>query len=127
MATEHSKLHGSYWWKRRRLVQLNAEPFCRLCANLGLVVPAVAVDHVMPHHGNVAAFRAGAVQSLCIECHNGWKQREERDGYQPDIGIDGWPLDPRHPAYQPHDPFGLRKPKPMRLAARNPRERRRGR
>jgi 5-methylcytosine-specific restriction protein A len=108
-------------------VQLNAEPFCRLCANLGLVVPATTVDHIVPHDGNLTAFRRGKLQSLCEACHNGWKQREERDGYQPDIGIDGWPLDPRHPAYQPNDPFGLRKPKPMRLGARNPRDRRRGR
>jgi 5-methylcytosine-specific restriction enzyme A len=119
--TEHSKLHGSAWWKRRRLHQLRAEPFCRLCAVRGLVVPAVAVDHVQPHHGDLRAFREGAVQSLCLVCHNGWKQREERDGFQPDIGPDGWPLDPRHPCYQPHDPFARsppRKPRPKRTTPR---------
>jgi 5-methylcytosine-specific restriction enzyme A len=115
--TEHGRLHGSAWWQRRRLVQLNAEPFCRLCSAMGKVTLADTVDHIEPHHGDLTAFRTGAVQSLCIQCHNGWKQREERDGYQPDIGPDGWPLDARHPVYRAHDPFARNWPRRPRSNA----------
>jgi 5-methylcytosine-specific restriction protein A len=46
------------------------------------------------------AFLTGPLQSLCIACHNRDKQHIERKGFAPGIGPDGWPLDPRHPAYK---------------------------
>jgi hypothetical protein len=41
------------------------------------------------------------LQSLCFDCHNKWKRIEEKQGYRPGFGVDGSPLDDRHPAYQP--------------------------
>ena len=34
---------------------------------------------------------------MCGPCHRSVKQKEEKRGYRSDIGIDGWPTDPRHP------------------------------
>jgi len=28
------------------------------------------------------------------------KQKEEKRGYRSDIGVDGWPIDHKHPVYQ---------------------------
>jgi hypothetical protein len=41
----------------------------------------------------------GALQSLCAHCHSSRKQSIERRGYDTAVGIDGWPIDPRHPCY----------------------------
>jgi 5-methylcytosine-specific restriction enzyme A len=110
--TEHGRLHGSAWWQRRRLVQLNAEPFCRLCSAMGKVTLADTVDHIEPHHGDLTAFRKGPLQSLCKACHDRVKQQLELHGYLPDIGPDGWPLDRRHPCYQPYNPFDRKSARP---------------
>jgi hypothetical protein len=62
-----------------------------------MVVPAEVADHVVPHKGNVRAFFYGKLQSLCNECHSGLKRKEEQTGYRTEIGIDGYPIDERHP------------------------------
>jgi hypothetical protein len=36
-------------------------------------------------------------------CHDNTKRFIELRGFRPDIGLDGWPLDPRHPCYAPRD------------------------
>jgi hypothetical protein len=47
----------------------------------------------------VKQFWLGPFQSLCKECPDSTKRFVEQRGYRPDIGLDGWPLDPRHPVY----------------------------
>jgi hypothetical protein len=61
------------------------------------IVPATVADHIKPHHGDLNLFWCGELQSLCVPCHNGSKQFEEKRGFDNTIGNDGWPLDPRHP------------------------------
>jgi len=39
------------------------------------------------------------VVSLCEECAAVTKRHIEQRGYRFDIGLDGYPLDPRHPVY----------------------------
>ena len=56
-------------------------------------------DHVEPHHGDVNKFWLGPFQSLCKECHDSTKKFVEKHGFRLDIGLNGWPLDPRHPVY----------------------------
>jgi len=34
-----------------------------------------------------------------MQCHDSTKRHIELYGYRPDIGLDGWSLDPRHPVY----------------------------
>ena len=69
-----------------------------MCAANGLAVPATVADHIEPHHGDWNSFLTGALQSLCDACHNSRKRFEEIRGYHNEIGDDGWPIDPRHPA-----------------------------
>jgi hypothetical protein len=69
-----------------------------MCLQNGQVVPATDADHVVPHKGDERAFWYGELQSLCGSCHRSVKQKEEKRGYRSDIGINGWPIDPRHPA-----------------------------
>jgi hypothetical protein len=66
----------------------------------GRVTPATVADHVVAHGGDWNRFLLGKLQSLCASCHSGGKQFEEVRGYYPDIGLDGFPLDPRHPVHR---------------------------
>jgi 5-methylcytosine-specific restriction protein A len=99
--SRHHALYNSRRWQRVARHQLMAEPLCAFCAARGLVVPATIADHVEPHDGDLNKFWLGKLQSLCANCHNKDKSSEERRGYRTDIGIDGWPTDPRHPANSP--------------------------
>ena len=86
-------------WRKRRRAQLLRQPLCKLCLEHGVVTVATVVDHVTPHRGDWNAFWLGELQSLCKLCHDKAKRYVETRGYDPlDVGHDGWPLDPRHPA-----------------------------
>jgi 5-methylcytosine-specific restriction protein A len=91
-----------YWrerWRRRAKHQLRCYPLCAMCEAMGKATPATMVDHVTPHRGDWNAFIMGAVQSLCTHCHESAKKYQDHRGYSNQIGIDGWPIDPRHPVY----------------------------
>jgi 5-methylcytosine-specific restriction enzyme A len=114
-------------WKNRSRLQLIAEPLCRFCANHGISRRAKVADHIIPHGGDWNSFLTGELQSLCKPCHDGIKTKVERQeakfeaqGYRPDIGEDGLPIDKNHPAYSrelkpPPDQPSTAKPKPWRL------------
>jgi 5-methylcytosine-specific restriction endonuclease McrA len=96
--------HGWYTqvsWLRRRAHQLRVEPLCKFCLERGIVAPATVADHIEPHRGDRNLFVLGRLQSLCLECHNGTKQRSEHRGYIKGVDVNGMPLDPRHWANQP--------------------------
>lgn len=76
-----------------------------MCLARNVLTPASVADHIEPHRGDVTAFWFGELQSLCENCHNQRKRREELHGYQQDVGDDGWPIDPRHPANKPRGPI----------------------
>jgi len=90
--------YGTAKWRRRAKRQLREHPLCAKCANRGVVTPASIADHIEPHRGRYEFFWFGDLQSLCANCHNSFKQFEERNGYSTAIDRDGWPIDPRHPA-----------------------------
>lgn len=93
--------YGLARWKKRRRVQLRQHPLCKLCEQLhGLIVPASVVDHVVPHRGDRELFENGELQSLCVKCHDSVKRTIEQRGYSLDIGVNGWPVDHRHPCYK---------------------------
>ena len=96
-------LYDSARWQHMRAHQLAIHPLCKYCAELGRVTPAVIVDHIEPHRGDINKFWLGGLQSLCDPCHKSTKAFLELNGYRKDIGLDGWPLDPRHPCYRYHD------------------------
>jgi 5-methylcytosine-specific restriction protein A len=95
--SRHHALYNSQRWRRVARHQLRTEPLCAFCAARGIVEPATICDHVEPHHGDLNKFWLSKLQSLCASCHGSDKRSEERRGYRPDIGVDGSPLDARHP------------------------------
>jgi 5-methylcytosine-specific restriction protein A len=97
--SDYSHLYKDRRWRWLRLERLSSEPLCRMCAIRNRVVAAEHVDHIKPHKGNeVLFYDYDNTQSLCGSCHNSAKQGIERRGYDKEIGKDGWPTDPNHPA-----------------------------
>jgi 5-methylcytosine-specific restriction protein A len=94
----HDPRYSTARWQRRRAYQLRHFPLCSMCEARGLPVPATVADHVTPHQGDSNLFWFGELQSLCAHCHSSRKKQQETHGYQRDIGLDGWPTDPNHPA-----------------------------
>ncbi|MHC2090392.1 HNH endonuclease [Methylobacterium sp. CM6244] len=78
--TETRALYGTARWQATRREQLRIEPLCRMCLALDVVTAAIVCDHVEPHRGDVVRFWSGPFQSLCVPCHDGAKQAEERAG-----------------------------------------------
>ncbi|MCB1511526.1 MAG: HNH endonuclease [Hyphomicrobiaceae bacterium] len=61
-------------WEKARLAYLSVYPSCWRCG-----APATLVDHVTPHRGDKAIFwDRRNWQPLCVHCHSGAKQSEER-------------------------------------------------
>lgn len=96
-------------WEKARSTFLAAHPHCARCAQAGLQVAAVLVDHKTPHRMGQArtAEEMTAARKLfwdpsnwepmCVTHHSSAKQREERNGVVLGSAIDGRPLDPTHP------------------------------
>jgi 5-methylcytosine-specific restriction endonuclease McrA len=91
-------LHGTMRWRRVAKHQLREHPLCAFCLKRGTVTAASVADHIEPHKGDQDLFWNGALQSLCKLCHDSAKAQQEKRGYCTDIGVDGWPIDPLHPA-----------------------------
>jgi hypothetical protein len=84
-------------WRRYRIAQLQAEPLCAFCLELGRLVPATVVDHVRRHDGSHADplfWDPGNFQSLCKPCHDGVKQGIDRSGWARGFDARGLPLYP---------------------------------
>lgn len=65
-------------WDRARAAFLKVNPVCR---SPGCGAAATVVDHIQAHKGNRALFWNRANwQPLCVPCHSGRKQSEERRG-----------------------------------------------
>jgi hypothetical protein len=61
------------------------------------LVPAQQVDHIIPPEGDwQLQTSADNLQSLCVSCHS---RKTRGRNYSPAVGLDGFPLDPAHPAY----------------------------
>lgn len=67
-----------------------------------MLVPATVVDHITPHRGDPILFwDSKNWQPLCKDCHDRFKQREEKSGRaSAACTVDGMPIDPRHPWFQ---------------------------
>jgi 5-methylcytosine-specific restriction protein A len=76
-------------WRRLARHQLREHPLCAACMKIGRVTAATIADHDPPHRGVWNVFRLGRLQSR--------KWADDAHGYSRDIGLDGLPLDPRHP------------------------------
>lgn len=114
--SEYHHLYSRSAWRRvLRPAHLAKEPECRACKRRGIINDGsrtssgarqmnpkrrfLVVDHVIPHRGDEALFYdAGNLQTLCPDDHDQNKQRLEKNGYSEERGLDGWPVDPLHPA-----------------------------
>ncbi len=98
----------------RRAQQLAKSPICEWCLKRGLLNDGslradgsvepnprrryLVADHIVPHRGDPDLFWNGALQTLCPDDHDGHKQAIEVRGFSVEVGVEGWPIDPRHPA-----------------------------
>lgn len=81
-------------WDKAAKGHLRNCPLCRYCELHDRVTAAVLVDHLYPHEGDMVLFwRREWWVSSCDDCHNGFKQRLERqgkyalDGLARDLGL----------------------------------------
>lgn len=101
-AAAYRKLYKSQRWQTLRRLQLSKHPLCTRCLNgePRRLTPATVVHHKREHKGDPALFfDPSNLESLCAPHHDRDAQSEERLGYSREIGLDGYPVDPRHPAY----------------------------
>jgi 5-methylcytosine-specific restriction enzyme A len=96
-AIEYRRWYKTARWQGRRIRQLQREPLCEMCKAKGLIVEANTVDHKIPHRGDGNLFWYGELQSLCKPHHDRDAQVKDILGYYPEVGEDGYPVDPRHP------------------------------
>ena len=98
LTSKWKHLYDKALWRRRAKAQIQNHPLCAMCMARNIVTPATIADHIEPHGGDHERFYWGPLQSLCPPCHSSRKKQLELHGYARDIGADGWPIDPAHPA-----------------------------
>ena len=92
-------------WQKAREAWLSDHPLCVMHADLGRVVPATVVDHKVPHRGDLSLFwDRKNWQSLCKQCHDAHKQRQEKGGASGGCNLTGMPTDPNHHWFKPKAP-----------------------
>jgi 5-methylcytosine-specific restriction endonuclease McrA len=97
-ARQWRKLYKGKRWSALRMQQLTRVPLCERCRKRKKLTPATVVHHVEPHRGDpVKFFNPANLESSCAPCHDGEAQSDERLAHR-QIGDDGWPVSPDHPA-----------------------------
>ena len=100
-AIAYRRLYQTAQWRRLREAQLSAHPLCSFCLARGRTTEAKVVDHVIPHRGDRDLFfDPKNLDSVCAPCHDSLKAQVESKGYHAAFGLDGFPIDGRHPFYQ---------------------------
>ena len=77
----HAPFYFKPEWRALRARFLSEHPHCRVCAQLGLLVAAVEVDHIIPIAKGGAQLDARNLQALC-KLHHGQKTRAQKLGRQ---------------------------------------------
>lgn len=86
-------------WEKVRDAHLAAHPLCAWCSTATRPVAADVVDHITPiRDAPDRRLDPANLQSLCDTCHSKYKQQVETRGYHDMTDVDGWPIDPNHPA-----------------------------
>lgn len=87
-------------WRRIRKQVLAEDPLCCHCEARGRVTLATEVDHITPLSDGGTHERDN-LQPLCKSCHSKKTAQDKRNhsqGYLTGYDLDGYPIDPRHPA-----------------------------
>jgi 5-methylcytosine-specific restriction endonuclease McrA len=82
-----------------RAAQLARHPYCQCPHHKKAKVEANVVDHITPHKGDTRLFfNPRNLQSMTKECHDRFKQSQDRGGSGFDVGCDaqGSPLNHDH-------------------------------
>ncbi len=83
-------------WRAIRQRVLATNPLCVTCQRVGRVRPAKHVDHIVDSHGDPLLERdLTNLRGLCASCHS---RKTRGVDYSYDLGPDGLPVDPNHPA-----------------------------
>ena len=98
--TKWDSWYSSRRWGRIRRHQLLTHPLCKNCLGACILaqprasrLPGITLQpHVPPY---AYKFWLGPLQSLCKRCHDSTKRLVETRGFRPDVGINGWPIDPK--------------------------------
>ena len=104
--SEEAKLHRKWYstapWKTIRHQRLDLDKgLCQMCLRAGKHVAGSVVDHKIPHRGDPELFFClENTQVLCKKHHDSDKQSEEVRGFRVAVDENGFPLDPKHPAYR---------------------------
>ena len=81
-------------WDKAAAAFKREHPLCVMCAKVGKVTAVFAVDHIVPHRGDMQLFwDSSNWQSLCEPHHNRDKRLIERGRAPQKVGPDGWPVD----------------------------------
>lgn len=68
---QYKSWYNTARWKQARIRYLTYNPLCVHCLNNNNHVPAVVVDHIIPHKGNHTLFwDVHNWQALCKRCHD---------------------------------------------------------
>ncbi len=100
----HALYHTARWKATRKRILKRDLHTCQQCGcglTDGKTHPrASVVHHKVPHHGDADLFWCADddLEAVCKRDHDGALQQEEASGYSDRIGLDGWPVDARHPA-----------------------------
>ena len=58
-------------WRKVRAAHMASQPLCVRCSENNLIVKGEAVDHIIPHKGDMGLFwDRSNLQTLCHSCHN---------------------------------------------------------
>lgn len=71
--------YSSKKWRMARGMQLRKFPLCLDCKDMGIMEPAIVVDHVIPMSKGGAKLNSENLRSLCKPCHDA-KTTKERFG-----------------------------------------------
>ena len=78
--SETRRLYKTKRWRELRWSVLVRDFFtCKMpdCGRVVADTSQLICDHVEPHRGDIEKFWAGPFQTLCADCHNNVKQKEE--------------------------------------------------
>jgi 5-methylcytosine-specific restriction endonuclease McrA len=93
---QRDKLYGRRWRKMRKQF-LTENPLCVMCEDEGRTTPAVELDHIKKHGGDIELFYdVSNLQGLCRFHHRSVKAQMERSGVVRGSNADGTPIDPNH-------------------------------
>ena len=95
-------LYKTARWRKLRGRKLARDPYCQCPHHNGKGTRANVVDHIVPHRGDKRLFFSWSnLQSMATDCHNRFKQSQEKGGAGFDAGcnVKGEPLNKEHHWY----------------------------